>query len=278
MSSKNIDPRLIPMVRSLKENQNTFDKSLPKQKTKFQTLQPDDEVQKNNNFQETLQENPFYNQRSPNSNKSVNKTLKNSHISIDGRSEQPKKYQSSTSNKYHLFNNLNNKIKRNSKKKELEPISQNRMLSTQVINMNQINAKIKSYSNIKTRKKYVMNLLNNMSIKKYIKSCIHLLKNDNEIKNLYEQGGFDKTNNGYENFLDKFFFNRALFMYKLEMLFLDESNFIKKNFKENFFKKEIKDFLNNSISDAMYQNRVNTLNEVFTDTFKKIENFNLFHD
>ena len=123
-----------------------------------------------------------------------------------------------------------------------------------------------------------MNLLNNMSIKKYIKSCIQLLKNDNEIKNLYEQGGFDKTNNGYENFLDKFFFNKELFMYKLEMLFLDESNFIKKNFKENFFKKEIKDFLNNSISDAIYQNRVNTLNKVFTDTFQKIENFNLFHD
>ena len=152
------------------------------------------------------------------------------------------------------------------------------MLSTQVINMNQINAKIKSYNNIKTRKKYVNNLLSSMSIKKYIKSCIQLLKNDNELKNLYEQGGFDKSNNGYENFLGKFFFNRELFMYKLEMLFLDESNFVKKNFKENFFKKEIKDFLNNTINDAVHQNQVNSLNDVFTDTFQQIKKFNLLHD
>ena len=276
MSTKNIDPRLVPMVRTLKENPNTFKNSMPKQKSK---LHPDEEVQKNNNIQESLQENPYYYQRSKNTKKTLTKTLKNSHISIDGGLEQsqPQKYQSSTSNNYHLIN-ANNKIRNNSKKKELEPISQNKMLSTQAINMDQINAKIKSYNNIKTRKKYVMNLLNNMSIKKYIKSCIQLLKNDNELKNLYDQGGFDKSNNGYENFLDKFFFNRDLFMYKLEMLFLDESNFIKKNFKENFFKKEMKYFLNNSINDSIYHNQVNTLNGAFTDTFQEIENFNLFHD
>jgi hypothetical protein len=44
------------------------------------------------------------------------------------------------------------------------------------------------------------------------------LKNDNTVKKLYEQAGFEKTNYSYEYFIQNNFFSRPLFLYKLEML------------------------------------------------------------
>ena len=117
-----------------------------------------------------------------------------------------------------------------------------------------------------------------MSLKKYKNSCIDILKNDNVVKNLYEQCGLEKTNYSYESFIQNNFFNKPLFMYKLEMLFLDESNFTKKNFKENFFKKELINYLKDYNSENIYQKQMNTLKDVFKEGFDNILNFDLFHD
>ena len=138
--------------------------------------------------------------------------------------------------------------------------------------------KIKKSNNMKTKSKYVQNLLNDMSIKKYKNSCIDILKNDNLVKKLYEQCGFEKTNYSYESFIQNNFFNNPLFMYKLEMLFLDESNFVKKNFKENFFKNEIIKYLNQYNNEEIYLKQITNLKNVFKEGFENILNFDLFHE
>ena len=112
-----------------------------------------------------------------------------------------------------------------------------------------------------------------MSIKKYKHSCIDILKNDNVVKNLYEQCGLEKTNYSYESFIQNNFFNKPLFMYKLEMLFLDESNFTKKNFKENFFKKELINYLKDYNSENIYQKQISKIesnNEILEEKMNKI--------
>ena len=67
-------------------------------------------------------------------------------------------------------------------------------------------------------------------------------------------------------------------MYKLEMLFLEEGNFIKKNFKENFFKTEIVKYLTEFTNEEIYKRQMKSLKDVFQDGFKTITNFDLFHD
>ena len=67
-------------------------------------------------------------------------------------------------------------------------------------------------------------------------------------------------------------------MYKLEMLFLDESNFSKKNFKENFFKNEILNYLVKYHSENSYQVQINSVNNVVSEAFEQIKKFDLFHD
>ena len=62
------------------------------------------------------------------------------------------------------------------------------------------------------------------------------------------------------------------------MLFLDESNFVKKNFKENFFKNEIIKHLNEFTSEEIYKKQMTNLKDVFKDGFNTISNFDLFHD
>ena len=62
------------------------------------------------------------------------------------------------------------------------------------------------------------------------------------------------------------------------MLFLDERNFIKKNFKENFFKTEIIKYLNEYNHNNIYQKQMDDLNDVFKEAFERIINFDLFHD
>ena len=104
------------------------------------------------------------------------------------------------------------------------------------------------------------------------------MKNDNLVKKLYEQAGFEKTNYSYEYFIQTNFFNRPLFMYKLEMLFLDESNFIKKNFKENFFKNEIVKYLTEFTNEEIYKKQMDSLKDIFQEGFKTISDFDLFHD
>ena len=284
-ASLNIDPRIIPLVRALKEqnvkspdlptkviNQDLSSEKTSENSVKAKVLESKKIIENEKNKVEDKKHKTItkYNNINNRTNTMIKK-YSNTKISIDGSAEN--KIKSGTSDNNHRGLSQSHKIKIISKPKEKETIQ-----PTNTFQFSTGQLKQKKFNNIKTRSKYVQNLLNDMSIKKYKASCIDILKNDNLVKKLYEQCGFEKTNYNYEYFIQNNFFNKPLFMFKLEMLFLDESNFIKKNFKENFFKKEIVKYLNEYNSQDEYQKQVDKLKDVFKEGFESILNFDLFHD
>ena len=284
-ASLNIDPRIIPLVRTLKEqnvkspdlptkviNQDLSSEKTSENSVKAKVLESKKIIENEKNKVEDKKHKTItkYNNINNRTNTMIKK-YSNTKISIDGSAEN--KIKSGTSDNNHRGLSQSHKIKIISKPKEKETIQ-----PTNTFQFSTGQLKQKKFNNIKTRSKYVQNLLNDMSIKKYKASCIDILKNDNLVKKLYEQCGFEKTNYNYEYFIQNNFFNKPLFMFKLEMLFLDESNFIKKNFKENFFKKEIVKYLNEYNSEDSYQKQVDKLKDVFKEGFDSILNFDLFHD
>ena len=292
-STISVDPRIIPLVRSLKEH-TTLNPSQNSASNKIIQDITSSEKTAKMKFKENLKENnKIENEKNktdeikktkkpknsitrfPNKSNTVVRKKSSTKISIDGSADNKMKSGTADNHKINANANTinnNNKIKIVSKQKEpkINPTSTFHLYPGQ--------SKQNNYNNIKTRSKYVQNLLSDMSIKKYKQNCIDLLKNDNVVKKLYEQAGFEKTNYSYEYFIQTNFFNRPLFMYKLEMLFLDESNFIKKNFKENFFKNEIVKYLTEFTSEEIYKKQMDSLKDVFQDGFKTISNFDLFHD
>ena len=295
-SSLNIDPRIIPLVRSLKEQNNKLSDPLSKkgnndissEKTSENSMKTKKNIDTKNKNKNENEKNKNEEKEKPKKHNSVKRfnnkantmTKKsiNTKISIDGSLESKKK--SGTSGEQWGPSQSDNKIKIFSKQKEpKESKEQHPIISpANTFQITRGQLKTKKYNNMKTRSKYVQNLLNDMSIKKYKNSCIDILKNDNVVKKLYEQCGFEKTNYSYESFIQNNFFNNPLFMYKLEMLFLDESNFVKKNFKENFFKNEIIKYLKEYSNENIYQNQMTNLKDVFKEGFDNILNFDLFHD
>ena len=289
-SSLSVDPRIIPIVRSLKEHTTlnpsdnisankivqeiTSSENSAKMKFK-EKLKENNIIENEKNKTDDIKKSKKKNSIPRLSNKANTMIRKKSStkISIDGSVDN--KTKSSTADSHQAPSiNTSNKIKIYSKQKE------QKINPTSTFHLTSGPGKLKSfnYNNIKTRSKYVQNLLSDMSLKKYKQSCIDLLKNDNTVKKLYEQAGFEKTNYSYEYFIQNNFFNRPLFMYKLEMLFLDESNFVKKNFKENFFKNEIVKYLNEFTSEEIYKRQMTNLKDVFKESFNTISNFDLFHD
>jgi hypothetical protein len=282
-ASLNIDPRVIPLVRSLKEqnvkspdlqtkiiNQDLSSEKTSENSDKAKILESKKitENEKNKTDDKKHKTITKYSNHNNNRANTIIKTNTKAKITIDG--SPGNKIKSGTSEGNHRGLMQTNKIKIISRPKE----------TLQPTNIFQMTGHLtqKKFNNIKTRSKYVQNLLNDISIKKYKASCIDILKNDNLVKKLYEQCGFEKTNYNYEYFVQNNLFNKPLFMFKLEMLFLDESNFIKKNFKENFFKKEIVKYLNEYNSEDEYQKQVDKLKDVFKEGFDSILNFDLFHD
>ena len=291
-STISVDPRIIPLVRSLKEHttlnpsQNATSNKIIQDitssektaKMKFkENLKDNNKIENEKNKTDEIKKTKKPKNsitRFPNKSNTVVRKKSSTKISIDGSADN--KMKSGTADNHQIntntINNNSNKIKIVSKQKEpkINPTSTFHLYPGQ--------SKQNNYNNIKTRSKYVQNLLSDMSIKKYKQNCIDLLKNDNLVKKLYEQAGFEKTNYSYEYFIQTNFFNRPLFMYKLEMLFLDESNFIKKNFKENFFKNEIVKYLTEFTNEEIYKKQMDSLKDVFQDGFKTISDFDLFHD
>ena len=285
--SLSVDPRIIPLVRSLKDKNVNSKETLSKKgvqdissektsedSTKHNKKIDNKTIVENEKNKNDEKERPKQKKNVNRLNSKANTMIKksqNTKISIDGSAEN--KGKSGTSDNKRISVSTN-KIQIISKIKEpastLNPVNSFHLTSGQL--------KPKKSNNMKGRSKYIQNLLNDMSIKKYKNSCIDLLKNDNAVKKLYEQCGFEKTNYSYEYFIQNNFFNKPLFMYKLEMLFLDESNFTKKNFKENFLKNEIIKYLENYNSQDIYQKQMLNLRDVFEEGFENIQNFDLFHD
>ena len=285
MSNSSIDPRIIPLVRSLKDQsikptknniQDISSEKTSENSAKFKENQKIEEEKDSNNKKEDKPRKSKGNIRLREKSNTIVKKKLSTKISIDG-SVDNKLIKTGTAENHRHQANSSNKIKIISKNKEQKFNFTNAFQSPS----NLINKKDKdnyNYNKIKTRTKYVQNLLSDMSIKKYKQSCIDLIKNDNTIKKLYEQAGFEKTNFSYEIFIQNNFFDKPLFMYKLEMLFLDENNFNKKNFKENFFKNEMIKYLEHLNSQEIYKTQMNSLKNVFQDGFKNITDFDLFHD
>ena len=290
-STISVDPRIIPLVRSLKEHttlnpsQNVASNKIIQDitssektaKMKFkENLKDNNKIENEKNKTDEIKKTKKPKNsitRFPNKSNTVVRKKSSTKISIDGSADN--KMKSGTADNHQINTNTinnSNKIKIVSKQKEPK------INPTSTFHLYPGSSKQNNYNNIKTRSKYVQNLLSDMSIKKYKQNCIDLLKNDNLVKKLYEQAGFEKTNYSYEYFIQTNFFNRPLFMYKLEMLFLDESNFIKKNFKENFFKNEIVKYLTEFTNEEIYKKQMDSLKDVFQDGFKTISDFDLFHD
>ena len=291
-SALSVDPRIIPIVRSLKEHStlnpsqnidankimqditSSGNSSKMKLKEKIENEKnKTDEIRKS----KKIKSNSI--KRLSNKTNTIVRKKSSTKISIDGSVD--KKMKSSTADTHHMNNggnnnniNNSNKIKIVSKQKDqkINPVS------TFHLSSDKPKSKQNNYNNIKTKSKYIQNLMSDISIKKYKQNCIDILKNDNLVKKLYEQAGFEKTNYSYEYFIQTNFFNKPLFMYKLEMLFLEESNFIKKNFKENFFKSEIVKYLNEFTNEEIYKRQMTSLKDVFNDGFEAVINFDLFHD
>ena len=275
--SLNTDKKVLPLVHSIKDKPIKSNKLISKVAEDISSEKTSGNTPKMENEELKSSRNDQKRTKSLNKLKTINRRFKpnntirkNIKISIDAEAE-PRKSVISEKN---VTQYQNNKILIISKDKEPKFSSSSNKLN--IFSGGQLTQK--KFNNIKTRSKYVQNLLNDMSIKKYTQTCIDLLKNDNLIKKLYEQCGFEKTNYNYENFIQKNFFNKALFMYKLEMLFLEESNFIKKNFKENFFKSEIVKYLNEFTNEEIYKRQMTSLKDVFNDGFEAVINFDLFHD
>ena len=288
-STMNVDPRIIPLVRSLKDqtvkplllqkNQDISSEKTSENSAKMKSIinkeklkEIEDEKNKNDDIKKSKKSKNTLPPRFPNKASTMFRKKSSTKISIDGSVDN--KMKSGTSDKKRVsMINTSNKIKVISKEKiqNLNPTSTFHLTS-------QNRQKKYNYNNIKTRSKYVQNLLSDMNIKKYKQNCIDIVKNDTLVKKLYEQAGFEKTNYSYEYFIHNNFFNNPLFMYKLEMLFMDESNFIKKNFKENFFKNEIVKYLNQFTNEEIYKRQMDSLQNIFKDGFDAINNFDLFHD
>jgi hypothetical protein len=281
-NSLSLDPRIIPLVRSLKEKEMEPSDNLSSNK-----IIKDISSEKTSENSAKLKEN-YKNLNGKNKKEEIKRTSKTKNsIRLPGKSNTIIRKKSGT--KISIDGSADNKIKLE-KTENPRPAAHSinkisiisrpkdkRFTLTNTFQMPQLHNDY-NYNKIKTRTKYVQNLLSDMSIKKYKQSCIDLIKNDNLVKKLYEQAGFEKTNYNYETFLQKNFFNQPLFMYKLEILFYDESNFNKKNFKENFFKNEIVKYLNEFTSEEIYKRQMNNLKDVFQEGFNTISNFDLFHD
>lgn len=281
-NSLSLDPRIIPLVRSLKEKEmepsdnlssNKIIKDISSEKTSENSAKLKENYKNlngKNKKEEIKRTSKTKNSiRLPGKSNTIIRKKSGTKISIDGSADNKFKLEK-TENPRPAAHSIN-KISIISRPKD------KRFTLTNTFQMPQLHNDY-NYNKIKTRTKYVQNLLSDMSIKKYKQSCIDLIKNDNLVKKLYEQAGFEKTNYNYETFLQKNFFNQPLFMYKLEILFFDESNFNKKNFKENFFKREIIKYLEQFTEQTIYNTQMNSLNDVFKDGFDCINNFDLFHD
>ena len=291
-STLSVDPRIIPIVRSLKEHStlnpsqnidankimqditSSGNSSKMKLKEKIENEKnKTDEIRKS----KKIKSNSI--KRLSNKTNTIVRKKSSTKISIDGSVD--KKMKSSTADTHHMNNGGNNNNINNSNKIKIVSKQKDQKInpgSTFHLSSDKPKSKQNNYNNIKTKSKYIQNLMSDISIKKYKQNCIDILKNDNLVKKLYEQAGFEKTNYSYEYFIQTNFFNKPLFMYKLEMLFLEESNFIKKNFKENFFKSEIVKYLNEFTNEEIYKRQMTSLKDVFNDGFEAVINFDLFHD
>ena len=139
---------------------------------------------------------------------------------------------------------------------------------------------------MKNKTEYQKNILSSTNITKYKNECINMIHNDKEIKSMLMKFNL-VSDSHYDTFLENAMFSQNHFLFRLEMLILNniqESNTLKvfstnkkrlpiKVQKENFYKEEIRRYLLKKIYDDNYSNKLNNL---LINIDKHIENLNNF--
>ena len=137
---------------------------------------------------------------------------------------------------------------------------------------------------MKNRTEYQKNILSSTNINKYKNECINMIHNDKELKSMLMKFNL-VTDSHYDGFLENVMFSQKHFLFRLEMLILNdiqESNTLKvfstnkkrqpiKVQKENFYKEEIRRYFMKKIYDDNYSNKLNNL---LININKHIENLN----
>ena len=274
--NKSIDPRLIQTVRNLKQQTSLKSEKngiLTVDNSSDKTSGDSSNEEKNINNKNNIKNKTVRASQNINSN-----IINNNRIAIEASDNIRKSVNLGISSKIEIVSknktNENNKnINKNNNKNNNNNNNGNDILTKASLILDRKNIEKLMKTTFKKRNsKYLQSLLSDLKIKTYKQNCISIIKEDSEIKNLFEKGGFENTNFSYENFVEKNFFNNKVFMYKLEMLLLND-NFGKKNFKENFFKKEILNFLNNLNSDLIFKENLENLEKKFQENFDFINNF-----
>ena len=278
--NKSIDPRLIQTVRNLKQQTSiksdkngifTVDNSSDK------TSGDSSNEEKNINNKNNIKNKTVRASQNINSN-----IINNNRIAIEASDNVRKSMNFGISSKIEIVSknktNENNKnINKNNNKNNNNNNNGNDILTKASLILDRKNIEKLMKTTFKKRNsKYLQSLLSDLKIKTYKQNCISIIKEDSEIKNLFEKCGFENTNFSYENFVEKNFFNNKVFMYKLEMLLLND-NFAKKNYKENFFKKEILTFLNNLNYDFKFIENFENLEKKFQENFDFINKFDFLN-
>ncbi len=272
--NKSIDPRLIQTVRNLKQQTSLKSEKngiLTVDNSSDKTSGDSSNEEKNLNNKNNIKNKTVRASQNLNSN-----IINNNRIAIEASDNIRKSVNLGISSKIEIVSknktNENNKnINKNNNKNNNN--NGNDILTKASLILDRKNIEKLMKTTFKKRNsKYLQSLLSDLKIKTYKQNCISIIKEDSEIKNLFEKCGFENTNFSYENFVEKNFFNNKVFMYKLEMLLLND-NFGKKNFKENFFKKEILNFLNNLNSDLIFKENLENLEKKFQENFDFINNF-----
>ncbi len=115
--------------------------------------------------------------------------------------------------------------------------------------------------------------MSDINLAKYKTICIGLLREEDELKKLYEFCGFFPNN--FDNLLEQQIFNDKVFLYKLEVLLSADSN-LNKLKKEKFFREEIKSKLEFKSWDMLFEQKLKNMNFAIDNHITNIQDFD-FH-
>ena len=160
-------------------------------------------------------------------------------------------------------------------------------------NIQNINKPSFNYDNLKRYNKrgkteYQKNILSPANLEKYKEEFILFLQKDKEINNLIYVTNSVQDDN-YELFAKQNFFSQPYFLFALEMLILEdiqEANTLKvfrknpnilplKVVKENYFRDEVKKFLNVKYSEIQYKKESDKLFKDLDSYIERIQEFKI---
>ena len=263
------DARVVKTVRRLRS-------------TKPDQSQPGNMTAKNNENHNIINQKRHLNSNGSTDDLSMLRRSKTKIVSSDSRSAK-------TTNDTLITNNPKN-LKLNTKESSSKISIDGGVSKPQTSNTEKKTYQPYNYQNMKrlmkNKTEYQKNILSSTNINKYKNECINMIHNDKELKSMLMKFNL-VTDSHYDVFLENVMFSQKHFLFRLEMLILNdiqESNTLKvfstnkkrlpiKVQKENFYREEIRRYLLKKIYDDNYSNKLNNL---LTNIDKHIENLNNF--